>query len=152
MTADDVRFYKSIGICPVCRKNRLAPGKNQCFDCLERNRAYSARKRGAMTEEERKAENEKIRVLKRELYARRRAEGVCTRCGKGPLYDGTTLCMECAVKRRKSEKPRSVRTETEEQRYQRLVNQAAYMRSCWTGRNRRVIDWLWRAIRSEARR
>lgn len=152
MTADDVRFYKSLGICPVCRTNRLAPGKNQCFDCLERSRAYSARKRANMTEDERKESNERIRAMKHELYARRKAEGVCTRCGKGPLYDGTTLCMECAIKRRRNEKPRSNRTETEAEKYDRLVRQAAYMRSCWTGQNGRVIDWLWRAIRSEARR
>lgn len=105
-----------------------------------------------MTEDERKESNERIRAMKHELYARRKAEGVCTRCGKGPLYDGTTLCMECAIKRRRNEKPRSNRTETEAERYDRLVRQAAYMRSCWTDKRNRVIDMLWRAIRSEARR
>ena len=125
MTADDVRFYKSLGICPVCRTNRLAPGKNQCFDCLERSRAYSARKRGAMTEDERRESNERIRTMKRELYARRRAEGVCTRCGKGPLYDGTTMCMECAIKRRRNEYPGPSGIETGAERYARLLRPAA---------------------------
>lgn len=34
----DYEFLDTIGICHRCRKQKQAPGKKFCFDCLDKNR------------------------------------------------------------------------------------------------------------------
>ena len=45
-----------------------------------------------MTDEERR---EKRRIYNRELYAFRKANGICVRCGKEKAYKGSACCLVC---------------------------------------------------------
>ena len=90
-------FYKSIGICIVCRKRAAEPNKTECIECAERSRIRQERKRKSLTEDEKKSLNKKIRESHKRLYEERKKNGLCTKCGRKAQY-GNRLCIECYVK------------------------------------------------------
>ena len=85
----EYEFLDSIGICHRCRKQKQAPGRKFCFDCLEKFREENARKYDA----EKAKEYQKRR---RELYQQKKTEGICIRCSK-PATHGM-YCYECSIK------------------------------------------------------
>ena len=91
----EIRAYrKSIGLCTRCGKERISPASTStCEGCREHNRKYMEDKRASMTEEEIREEYETYNARRREREAKRRAEGLCTVCGK-PVYDGHSKCIE----------------------------------------------------------
>ena len=107
----DYAFYKSHGICPVCRTAALAPGRAACEDCLEAERIRNARRRAALTEEQHAAYTARQRQNTAKMRARRKAAGLCLDCGK-PAEPGRVLCLECKV-RRKEKKQRKEAAEYE---------------------------------------
>ena len=78
MTNEERKFFDEHGICMRCRKAKRAIGFTQCPECLEKELFRAQKRRDAMTPEMREAENAK----RRELYYRRKATGICVRCGK----------------------------------------------------------------------
>lgn len=47
---ENIAFFKSIGICPVCGKNPIAPERCSCEKCLERGREYHRKKKNKYME------------------------------------------------------------------------------------------------------
>lgn len=52
-----------------------------------------------MTDEEKR---EKRRIYLRELYAFRKENGICVKCGKEKVYKGSVMCLECRMEHRES--------------------------------------------------
>ena len=73
-TAERRHSYRSEGLCGECG-GTCAPGKLTCGPC--RSKAVTA--------------NASVR-------ARRLAEGLCSRCGKGPPKEGRKACQTCIDK------------------------------------------------------
>lgn len=80
------------GLCIVCRRKKAVPGKSTCEHCQEAKRIYAINH--PPTEEQR----ERRRKLMRDLWAKRKENGLCPKCGK-TAYRGKILCYECLIKR-----------------------------------------------------
>ena len=91
----DKDTYKQLGICVVCKKRKAEPNSSSCLECLEKDR-----KRKAEYRMHGHYNNEKSNQLHRKLYASRKEQGICTRCGERKATNGT-VCLDCYVKRRK---------------------------------------------------
>lgn len=93
-------WYKDRGICIQCRRERAAPGKVRCEECLavEADRTYENRQK--MPVEQRKEVNRRNNAKRIELRRTRAKNGLCASCGK-PYPEATTFgqCRECRNKR-----------------------------------------------------
>ncbi len=69
------------GLCIRCGQNPSVDGGTTCTPCREKRQAAERRQ-----------------------YAERRAAGCCTRCG-GPVHDGLSRCVPCAVIEEASQNP-----------------------------------------------
>lgn len=94
----DYEWLTQMGLCHKCRKEKTAPGKKFCFDCLDKTREYN-----------RKHYNSEYAKMyqkrRRELYEEHKKAGICVRCNKkatNGLY-----CMECGIKTKRNRKKRS---------------------------------------------
>lgn len=85
---------KELGICPVCRKNKLYGEEKQCVDCQEK--AYYSRR--PISEEQRIRYNKRFSNQQRLLYKQRKEQGICTRCGKFKAEHGKVKCAICLAK------------------------------------------------------
>lgn len=85
---NDYFFYKSIGICPKCKKNHLAIGFSACPECLEKGAIY----RYNLPEEKLKEIYKKQVEYNKNKARERRAKGLCRRCNKTAVED-KTLCQ-----------------------------------------------------------
>ena len=89
----DYQFYKRMGICPQCKKNKLWGNENLCPEC----KAYFANK----ATEYRAKDKERINRNKRNSYKSiaefRREDNLCTKCGK-PRTDKYKMCPSCRKK------------------------------------------------------
>ena len=114
---NDYNWYKSLGICPMCRKNR--PTKNHiiCLECMSDTSEKNRRRRERLTPEQRRAESQRAVEYKRQRKERRKAEGLCVECGKRPPKEGRIRCAICLHKhsermklyhRAKGHKPREL--------------------------------------------
>lgn len=84
--------YKELGICTTCGKEKAEPNKASCWECLERYRKYQAKKR-----ENGNYNKETANRLHREMYAKRKELGLCTKCGR-KKQSAQVLCTECRIK------------------------------------------------------
>ena len=98
-------------LCLKCGKRAPAPERTQCEPCLEKDRAAGrardARLRAAgipRRDPEKTREYERGRF--RRLIERRRAEGLCTACGKAPPAPGRATCEPCLEKGRAEDRAR----------------------------------------------
>lgn len=110
-------YYKSIGRCPNCKRNKSAPNHVLCLECMSDVSERNHRQRDKWTHERRKAESKRAVENKRKRKERRKAEGVCVECGKRPPKEGRISCKICLRKhrermkgycRRKGHKPREL--------------------------------------------
>lgn len=99
------KFFKEHGLCQICGKNVPEPGRVTCSDCLQYNQEYQAMRRATDTPEERDARLEYLRTTGKARYEKRKADGLCTRCGR-KVEPGKTMCTECLIHRRKMERER----------------------------------------------
>ena len=95
-------WYKEMGICVQCRRERAAPGRTRCEECaaVEAERAAERREKMPI---ERKEEVKHINYTRRIEKRRERAKnGLCATCGK-PYPESTPFgqCRECRNKRNK---------------------------------------------------
>lgn len=84
------KFYQSIGICPICRKNALHGSEKRCPECRAKNAESSSR---------RKRDSSRKNGYARTTYYRRKEAGICTDCGKRKAKEGHTTCEVCTQKR-----------------------------------------------------
>ena len=96
---DKLRYKKKkdAGICVMCGKTPAAPGRTYCAKCAERWKKYHYPK----TPEAAGRYRETARAYNKARYERRKAAGLCTRCGK-PAAPGKTNCEECLQKMREN--------------------------------------------------
>ena len=97
------------GMCPKCGKRPPAPERSQCEPCLEKDaasgRARDARLRAAgLPRRDPIREREYARERTRRQAEARKAEGLCTGCGKSPAAPGRVSCEPCLEKRRASDR------------------------------------------------
>ena len=91
-------WYLSHGICPHCGRNNLQKGYKRCLECrMKDNEAH----RNKPISEERKAyQKEYQREYNKKLREKRKASGICTRCGKRKTDGEHAHCAVCrAIKR-----------------------------------------------------
>lgn len=89
-------FYKSIGVCPACGKNEIyIKGKVLCEECSVKQIEHAERHRRENPERAR----ESARRAMERLKERRRAAGLCPKCG-GKLDQGYKTCLKCRIKSR----------------------------------------------------
>ena len=81
------KFYKRLGVCPDCRKVNPEPGHTYCPKCEERRRNYVKN----LPPEKRRQYIENRKASNNLTYARRRAAGLCVRCG-APTRGGNSMC------------------------------------------------------------
>lgn len=83
-----------MGICPVCRKEKLFGKEKTCILCKawhsEYNHKYYAKNKEKLIPENRQRN--------RSMYARRKEQGLCTKCGSKYLKPGKTKCYMCCQK------------------------------------------------------
>ena len=99
------------GLCPKCGKVPPAPGRSQCEPCLEKDRtAGRARDARLSTAGIPRRDPGKAREYERKRVRRqtetRRAEGLCTACGKAPAAPGRASCEPCLEQRRAEDRAR----------------------------------------------
>lgn len=80
----DYEWLTEMNLCHRCRKNKPAPNKKFCFDCLDKIRKEN-RKR---YDSEKAKQYQKRR---KELYEERKAVGICVRCKKKQRMDCTAM-------------------------------------------------------------
>ena len=97
----DYQFFKSHGICPQCGKEKAAPGRVCCLNCLDKQNIRKLERWDSMTEEQKEQVRSRVRQSGKTLYKQRKAAGLCVRCGK-PAQQGHVRCSECNIKHRNS--------------------------------------------------
>lgn len=109
-------WAKARGLCVRCMKERAAPGRYKCLECLsisvELNNACNAK----LSQDEKEKREERNRESMKTLYAQRKAAGLCTACGK-PAYKGQAFCNECRLRRNRQHRERYIRKPAGECRY-----------------------------------
>lgn len=93
----DYQFFKSHGICPNCGKEKAAPGRVCCLNCLDKQNIRRLVRWDSMTEEQKEQVRSRVRQSGKALYKQRKAAGLCVRCGK-PAQKGYVRCYECNIK------------------------------------------------------
>ena len=92
-------FYQKMGFCPICKKNRIYGDEKTCPECLAKkniqNPLYAAK---AKAEGKYWASQEYNTERSRAKYAKRKSEGICTKCGKRPAALDRTMCQICLDK------------------------------------------------------
>lgn len=75
----DYEWLDKMHLCHRCRKARPAPRRKYCFDCLDKIR----------DENERRYDPQRAKayqVRRRELYAKKKQDGICVRCSKSATH------------------------------------------------------------------
>lgn len=74
----DYEFYKSIGICPKCKKKKAFYNKVFCEECLEKIQNGNDKYRKPKSKEY----DRKYAARRKEKREERKRKGLCIRCGK----------------------------------------------------------------------
>lgn len=75
MPESDYEWLDRMNLCHRCRKERPAPGRKFCFECLDKIREENARRYDA-------DKAKKYQARRRELYRLKKDAGICVRCSK----------------------------------------------------------------------
>lgn len=89
-------WYQSAGICPKCGENPIMGDEKMCPEC----RAYAYKIVMGRRDFIRKRYNSDHAKWSRKAYAERKAQGICTRCGKRKADHGYVMCGICREKDR----------------------------------------------------
>ncbi|MBR3271624.1 MAG: hypothetical protein IKI59_06825 [Clostridia bacterium] len=94
-------WYKAHGYCVRCRKEKAAPDHVMCMNCIDTRRIYDNSHNRSEIRKKRWIDNrDKEIARKRELNRHRKAQGICTDCGKAPAKCGV-LCLPCYSRRKR---------------------------------------------------
>ena len=78
-------FCRSVGICPVCQKNKLFGDERNCPECRAKNYARNLK------------QPKTIRRINTTYYKRKKL-GLCVKCGDKPPEYNKTMCKRCLIK------------------------------------------------------
>lgn len=106
-TRENRAFWRKMGICPECGKNKLFGDEKVCPEC----RAYRAEYRAThpISAEQKKRDKERFRKQQKALYQERKNTGICTRCGKRKAMPGKTKCGICLEKDAEQKRMKTLR-------------------------------------------
>ena len=90
----DSDYFLSIGLCRVCGKNKIVPGKTYCADCLEKVDALCHKRYLDNPNYYR----ERNRISNKKRYDECKEQGICTRCRKRKAEHGRVMCRICLDK------------------------------------------------------
>lgn len=90
----DREFLISVGICPMCTKNKLFGGEKSCPECRAKMAEYMAVKR------ENPEYLKEFYGYMKQLRKERASKDRCTHCGKEKPADRYVQCEKCRIKRR----------------------------------------------------
>lgn len=107
----DYEWLTEMGLCHRCRKEKAAPDKKYCFDCLDKIREEN-RKRY----DKEKAKNYQKR--RREIYREKKSNGICVRCNKQATHG--MYCYEHYLKEHRKSAKRA-NTEKEKRHEKGLI-------------------------------
>lgn len=92
---NDHKRLIALKICTCCRTEYAEPFKKMCYECGKRSRE----KHELWLKNQDISEiNEKRKIKSKEVYAERKAKGICTRCGKHQALPFHVLCARCNEK------------------------------------------------------
>ena len=95
----DYEWYKSLGLCVTCHKQKAESGHTQCLICMMDRRANPLHHSSEVLA--------KHKQYLKDLRERNRENGVCIVCGKRSAMQGKTYCDQCREKsKRCAEKKR----------------------------------------------
>lgn len=94
-TKERREFLKNIHVCPTCGKNTLFGDEKVCLECLARKYTYNHKYEAELTDEERAERNKKMATHNRNVYAERKAKGICVRCGERKAVQNRVRCAIC---------------------------------------------------------
>ncbi len=107
---EDYHFYKRLGICVSCGKNKAAMGKVRCEECLAKVTNAVNKNRKEKTDEQKEFDRLKKNAYMRELRARKKQNGVCQWCNKPLSQYSNLFCIDCRVKSLHNNRRRSIAT------------------------------------------
>lgn len=86
----EYRFYKNLGICVRCHKERAEPHKVMCYECIDKEKEQY----------QKKLQKNREQINKRDLdkYYRLKEQGICTYCKHEKAVEGKTKCAKCLAK------------------------------------------------------
>lgn len=88
----DYEWLTEMNLCHKCRKNRPAPNRKFCFDCLEKIKKENAQRYNP--------EQAKVyQKRRREIYQEKKEKGICIRCTKKANHG--MYCYEHYIKERR---------------------------------------------------
>lgn len=97
-------WLDTYGFCHKCGKQKKAPNKQFCFDCLEKHRSRSAQRYDPDKAHE-------YQARRRELYKLHKAQGICVRCSK--LATRGLYCLDCSIKAKRRSQERAKKAKNE---------------------------------------
>ena len=90
------KIFISMGICPVCKKEKLSNEKKQCELCRQKN--YEIQK--TISEKKKRKYRKTFNKKQKSLYKELSIKGICTRCKKEKALIGKKKCQNCLEKDR----------------------------------------------------
>lgn len=111
---EDRAFFKQMGICPRCRKNKLEGSEKTCVECKAKQAEYAAKIRA--DEEGHRHYLNICSQWDKKHRAELEEQGLCNRCGKRNADDGYKTCSWCRAKRRVYNQNRTAQIGTTKQR------------------------------------
>ena len=94
---ENIRFFKKIGICIACEREKAFGDHVYCPDCLDKHNEYERKYKQNATEEQRQTRNE----ARRKKYYEHKKQGLCVNCNR-KATPGYVYCTDCRIKLRRS--------------------------------------------------
>ena len=88
---------KLLGLCITCGHEQAEPNRVKCWECAERDRISSEKRRKDKEVRKQIAKADKSR------YEKNKEGGICTHCGKKPKEKGL-VCISCYNKKRANQR------------------------------------------------
>lgn len=88
----DYEWLTEMGLCHRCRKNKAAPNRKFCFDCLDKIREENAKRYNSEWAKD-------YQKRRREIYQEKKKKGICVRCNKKATHG--MYCHEHYIKARR---------------------------------------------------
>ena len=91
----DIKILKELKICIVCRTKYAEPFKTMCYECGLKDREQHKK---WLAQQDKEELNRRRRIRSKEQYEYRKANGICTRCGKHKAMINHAMCERCNKK------------------------------------------------------
>ena len=142
-------YRKMRGICVRCGKEPALDGRTRCVECSLKEAEYAEKYKKTHPNRRTAEQNAK----RKEQRAERVQNGICAECGKHKAWNGTKLCMDCCLKKRRVAKRWRERHPREKEepvkKLERLRAHAEWMGGLAREKNRERMNRYWALVRAE---